>query len=204
MKAAPEAVSRRPDGIVIIDPAKAKGRRDLVEICPYGAIHWNAEREIPQAWIFDAHLLDRGWKEPRCSSVCPTGALVADKVDDAELARRCAGEGYEPLHPEHGTKPRVLYRNLHRYQKCFVGGTLVATRAGVEDCVAGARVELLRGGRPAGTTQSDAFGEFKVDGLDRDSGSYDVHVTAQGMQPLHLTATLGESVYLGFVELTAA
>ena len=40
MKAAPDAVSRRPDGIVIIDPVKAKGRRDLVDACPYGAIHW--------------------------------------------------------------------------------------------------------------------------------------------------------------------
>jgi len=202
IKAAPDAVSRRPDGIVIIDPVKAKGRRDLVDVCPYDAIHWNEERQIPQAWIFDAHLLDRGWKEPRCTSVCPTGALVAEKIDDAALARKCADEGYAPLCPEHATKPRVLYRNLHRYETCFVGGTLIATRNGIEDCVAGARIELTRDGQPAGTAESDAFGEFKIDGLARDSGTYDIVVTASGMHVHRATATLGESVYLGFVALT--
>lgn len=202
IKAAPDAVSRRPDGIVIIDPVKAKGRRDLVDVCPYDAIHWNEERQIPQAWIFDAHLLDRGWKEPRCTSVCPTGALVAEKIDDAGLARKCNEEGYAPLSPELATKPRVLYRNLHRYQTCFVGGTLVATRNGVEDCVAGARIELTRDGQAAGTAESDAFGEFRIDGLARDSGTCDIAITAPGMHVHRATATLGESVYLGFIALT--
>src|SRR4030095_10875403 len=29
------AVTKRDDGIVLIDPVKAKGRKDLVEACPY-------------------------------------------------------------------------------------------------------------------------------------------------------------------------
>ena len=48
------AVKKRADGIVIIEPEKAKGRRDLVDSCPYGAISWNEEFEVPQIWIFDA------------------------------------------------------------------------------------------------------------------------------------------------------
>jgi Fe-S-cluster-containing dehydrogenase component len=55
------SVRKRADGIVIIDPVKAKGRRNLVEACPYGAIVWNEEQQLPQTWIFDAHLLDQGW-----------------------------------------------------------------------------------------------------------------------------------------------
>ena len=73
------AIHKRKDGIVIIDPEKAKGRRDLVDACPYGAIAWNEEAQLPQIWIFDAHLLDQGWKEPRCAQVCPTGAMEAFK-----------------------------------------------------------------------------------------------------------------------------
>jgi Fe-S-cluster-containing dehydrogenase component len=69
-------VRKRDDGIIIIDPEKAKGRRDLVESCPYGAIWWNEELHLPQIWIFDAHLLDQGWKEPRCAQTCPTGSIV--------------------------------------------------------------------------------------------------------------------------------
>ena len=42
-------ITKRKDGIVIIDPEKSKGRRDLVDACPYGHIWWNEERKIPQA-----------------------------------------------------------------------------------------------------------------------------------------------------------
>ena len=53
---------KRDDGIVLIDPVKAKGRQDLVDACPYGHIWWNEELKVPQAWPFDAHLLDQGWQ----------------------------------------------------------------------------------------------------------------------------------------------
>jgi Fe-S-cluster-containing hydrogenase components 1 len=43
-----DAVKKRADGIVIIDPDKAKGRKDLVESCPYGHIWWNEELQLPQ------------------------------------------------------------------------------------------------------------------------------------------------------------
>ena len=64
------AVRKREDGIVIIDPEKSKGQKQIVESCPYGAISWNEEKQIPQAWPFDAHLLDEGcaW-----ASICPGG-----------------------------------------------------------------------------------------------------------------------------------
>ncbi len=62
MKAAKDgAITKREDGVVIIDPVKAKGQRQIVKARPVGAIYWNEEREVPQAWIFDAHLLDQGW-----------------------------------------------------------------------------------------------------------------------------------------------
>jgi Fe-S-cluster-containing dehydrogenase component len=77
------AVTKRADGIVLIDPVKAKGRRDLVDKCPYGAIQWNEAQQVPHIWIFDAHLLDAGWTEPRCQQACPSGALRALKASDA-------------------------------------------------------------------------------------------------------------------------
>ena len=88
MKAAPDAVSRRADGIVIIDPVKAKGRRDLVDACPYGAIHWNEERALPQAWIFDAHLLDRGWRQAHLAPGRRHAARSDDPREDFEIGKR--------------------------------------------------------------------------------------------------------------------
>jgi Fe-S-cluster-containing dehydrogenase component len=43
------SVNKRADGLVIIDPVKARGRKDLVCACPYGAVWWNEELNLPQA-----------------------------------------------------------------------------------------------------------------------------------------------------------
>ena len=37
------AIRKREDGIVLIDPEKAKGQKQLVDACPYGHIWWNEE-----------------------------------------------------------------------------------------------------------------------------------------------------------------
>ena len=52
-----DAIQKRPDGIVLIHPEKAKGQKQIVDSCPYGAIWWNEEKELPQHWNFDAHLI---------------------------------------------------------------------------------------------------------------------------------------------------
>src|ERR1700752_4613184 len=98
------AVKKRDDGIVIIDPVKAKGRRDLVEACPYEVIVWNEEQQLPQIWIFDAHLLDQGWSAPRCVQVCPTSAIQAVKTPDESMARKARDEQLAVLHPELKTR----------------------------------------------------------------------------------------------------
>ena len=65
VKASPNgAVYRRQDGIVLIDPQKAKGQKNLVSSCPYRVIYWNEDKEIPQKCTLCAHLMDAGWKEP--------------------------------------------------------------------------------------------------------------------------------------------
>ena len=122
IKAASEgAVYRRGDGIVMIDPEKAAGQRDLPKACPYGAIWWNDKADAPQKCTFCAHLLDKGWEKPRCVQACPTGALEAMKLDDADLGRLAAEEGLEQLHPEYGTCPRVYYKNLHPVREMLFG-----------------------------------------------------------------------------------
>jgi len=60
------AVTIREDGIVLIDPDKATGQKQLVEACPYGVIFWNKASQAPQKCSLCAHLLDEGWQEPRC------------------------------------------------------------------------------------------------------------------------------------------
>lgn len=180
MEAAPDAISKRADGIVLIDPEKAKGRRDIVDSCPYGAIWWNDEKQVPQHWFFDAHLLDKGWKEPRCVTVCATKALTAVKLSDDEMKVLAEREDLVPLRPDLETAPRVHYKNLWRYSSAFIAGTVSADTDGRIDCVAGADVTLRKGGTIVASLKTDAFGDFKFDRLEADGATYQVEVTSNG------------------------
>ncbi len=135
MEAAPDAVYRRDDGLVIVDPEKAKGNRALVEACPYGAIYYNEELDVPQKCTGCAHLLDDGWTVPRCVDACPHDALrFGDEEDFAE--ELAAAECIIPERAE-TDKPRVVYLNL---PKRFVAGVVVDLEA--EEIVEGATVTL--------------------------------------------------------------
>jgi nitrate reductase beta subunit len=194
------AITKRDDGIVIIDPVKAKGSKRLVDACPYGHIWWNEELALPQAWPFDAHLLDQGWQQTRGQQSCPTGAMRTVKVEDEEMARIARDEGLEVMKPELGAKPRVYYRNLWRYTKCFIGGTVAQENNGVVDCLEGASVQLLKDGASIAVTTTDNYGDFKFDRLDEDSGRYSVQVFANGRSKT-VEATLGASINLGEIRL---
>jgi Fe-S-cluster-containing dehydrogenase component len=196
------AVIKRNDGIVIIDPQKAKGRRDILESCPYGAIFWNEELQLPQHWIFEAHLLDQGWQQTRGAQVCPTGAMKVVKIEDSEMAMQADQGHLQVLKPELKTRPRVYYKNLHRYSKCFIGGTVVATIGGTKECISDAVVELRSKKNAIGRLNSDTFGDFKFDGIDPDSGAYDVTITHPKYGRASINVSIvAESIYAGDIML---
>jgi len=205
MKAAKNgAVVKRPDGIVMIDPEKSRGQKAIVDACPYGAVYWNEERQIPQAWIFDAHLLDQGWKKTRLEESCPTDVFRSVKVEDREMQRIAAEQELEVLQPELGTRPRVYYRNLHLMTHCFVAGSVATDAGGIEECVEGATVVLKRDGRELARTTTDVFGEFKIDKLESNSGRYMVEVDAGSSGSASMAFELGDaSLYIGVMLLTA-
>jgi Fe-S-cluster-containing dehydrogenase component len=66
----------------------------------------------------------RAGSRPAASKACPTGAMRAIKVEDDEMERMARDESLEVMKPEAGTKPRVYYRNLWRYSKSFIGGSV--------------------------------------------------------------------------------
>jgi Fe-S-cluster-containing hydrogenase component 2 len=152
MAAAPDAVYKRDDGLVIIDPVKSKGHRELVDACPYGVVYYNEELDIPQKCTGCAHLIDAG-EVPHCVDVCPHGAISIG--EEEELADVIAGA--ELLMPERaGDKPRVHYLNL---PKRFIGGVVVDLEA--DEVIIGATVTLenLDNGDVI-ATETDDFGDF--------------------------------------------
>lgn len=196
------SIYKRADGIVIFDPVKTKGRKELVKSCPYGAITWNEELQVPQAWPFDAHLLDSGWKEPRCAQSCPTGAIRAVTAGDREMEEIARAENLQVLLPKLGTRPRVYYKNLHRYAQHFIGGTVITDTAGVEDLAEGIPVRLTRNGNVLAECVTDAFGDFKFDGLEGDGAKYDVVIASHATGTRSIPVELHQSTYIGKIRAT--
>jgi Fe-S-cluster-containing dehydrogenase component len=192
------AVYKREDGLVIIDPAKAKGHPEIVDTCPYGAIYWNEAAQVAQKCTGCAHLIDEGWTETRCSQVCPTGALTFVLAGDVEMAKRAAAEGLEAYKAGLGTKPRVLYKNLYRWEKVFVSGSVVFKDT--DECADGAKVTVSTGGAGVSNGVVNNYGEFVVDRLEP-GGEYDVVIEAYGYAPYSGRAKLDKSLNLGLIFL---
>lgn len=203
MKVGGDAIRKRDDGIVIIDPVKAKGRKDIVRSCPYEAIVWNEEQQLPQIWIFDAHLLDSGWERPRCQQVCPTDVFEAVKLSDEAMQEKARKEGLRVLLPKLNAKPRVYYRGLDRWDKCFIGGSVSACIADVIDCVVGAEISLIQDEKRIAVTHSDAFGDFRFGGLPEKSGRYRVEIR-HGLGEAQRDCELDESLYLGEIRIVTS
>ncbi len=191
------AVYRRPDGIVIIDPVKAKGQKDIVKSCPYRVIYWNEEKSVPQKCTLCAHLLDEGWKEPRCVEVCPAGALTFGDLDypKSEVSKMIASAKTEAFHPEYGIKEKVVYVGL---PKKFIAGAVVF--GDTDECGKDAVVTLVGNGEKE-TVKADVFGDWEFDGLPADS-EYTIKVTYLGYKPQEFSMQTKNDVYLGDIILS--
>lgn len=170
MKAAKDgAVYKREDGLVIIDPEKAKGQEEIVSACPYGHIFWNEELQLPQKCTGCAHLLEEG-KVPRCVDVCHTGAIAfGEESDFADFI-----EGATRRMPELGLGPKVYYRNIPGR---FVAGTLYDPEE--EEVIRNAECHLTSGDKTWDAT-TDIFGDFWFKDLPR--GKYELTIEAEGFE----------------------
>jgi len=194
------AVYKREDGIVIIDPVKASGQRHIVEACPYHAIGWNEEISIPQKCTLCAHLLDDGWNKPRCVQACPTGALSIKKVTEGEMQSIIQKENLEIYQPQFKTSPRVYYKNLYRFTKCFIAGSVSFISDNREDCAEGAAVTLYDiSGKKIAEAVTDNYGDYKFDGLEENSDRYTVKIAYKDYENRIIEAEVKKSVNLGVI-----
>lgn len=202
MKIAPDAIYKREDGIVIIDPVKAKGRKEIVASCPYGVIYWNEEKNVAQKCTMCAHLLKDGWSQPRCVHSCPTGALQFVCVEDGEMEAMKKAEKLEFYRPELNLKPRVHFKNLHRFTLCHVAGSVAL--ADTDDCADGADITLtsLQTGQSC-TAKTNNYGDFKFDALKPNSGKYRVDVRLAGYKDQSAEFELKTSTNVGTLFLRA-
>lgn len=160
-----DAIYRRDDGLVLIDPQKCTGCGECAKACPADVIFMNSGAHIAQKCTGCAHLLDNGYSQPRCSEACPTDALIFG--DEEELRDKLVGA--KPL-VEGG---RVFYKGIPGE---FIGGTVYDPVE--KEVIIGAEV-MLGGGDGAKTVKTDAFGDFWFRDLPKRAG-WSVTITAPG------------------------
>ena len=195
MKKYPDQVYKRPDGIVIIDPEKAKGNKDMVNACPYGAIFWNEKEQLPQKCTMCAHMLDAGEKVTRCSECCPNQAILFGDLDDpkSEISLYVAEhkDELEQLKPQLGLGPAHYYRRL---PKPFICGEVICSACGEDIKGAKVTVTCQESGKVY-ETETDFLGDFEVRGLPTNK-FFTVKIEKEGYQAKELECRTAAAVNL--------
>jgi len=83
-----EAISKRKDGIVVLNSDLCLGCKACMEACPFGALQWSPETETVGKCTLCAHRIDEGL-DPACVASCPTRAIYFGDINElTELKRK--------------------------------------------------------------------------------------------------------------------
>ncbi len=185
------AIYKREDGLVIIDPDKCTGCKNCVDACVYGAIYFNEDTNLAQKCTGCAHLLDKGWQEPRCVDICPTQAIrFGEESALTELISKA-----EVLHPEANAGPRVYYLNL---PKRFVAGTVYDPV--LEEVIIGAECTLVDKSNDNNyTVTTDNYGDFWFNQIEK--STYSLQIKKEGKSKVFDLIDTQADVNLGDIAL---
>ena len=210
LKAAKDgAVYKRLDGIVIIDPKKAKGQKAIVDACPIHAVFWNEELELPQKCTMCAELLDTPeylsylgdpkLRVPRCVEICPNKALIFGDLDDPEsdISKRIAESRVTQLEPLQGQETNVVHLNI---PTVFLAGTVYYPEEEEEVCI-GAKVKLTCDDTGENwETETNYFGDWEVEWLPKNK-TIRVEILCEGYKPVQYDARTDADHYVGMTYL---
>jgi Fe-S-cluster-containing dehydrogenase component len=105
-----QAISKREDGIVLIEEGKCDGCQACLPACPYQALMYDEEKNTVRKCTLCAHRVDEGL-EPFCLVCCETEAMYAGDLEDPDspVAQIVSRRNAEVLHAEKGMGPAVYF-----------------------------------------------------------------------------------------------
>ncbi len=104
------ATYRTEDGVVLVNEKLCVGCKYCELACPYQARTFDEERGVADKCWLCLDYVQEG-KNPACVDACVWGARIFGRQDDPEsqVAQLIASGAAQPLHPEFGTQPGILY-----------------------------------------------------------------------------------------------
>ena len=120
------------------------------------------------------------------------------RAEDAKMQAIKQSDLLEVYQPQYKTKPRVYYKNLYRYTRCFIAGSVALKDK--DECAEGARVTLLKDAKmKMGDAKTNNYGDFLIDNLEENSGTYSLAIELRGYKKKELPVDLKTSLNLGTI-----
>lgn len=86
-----EAITKREDGIILLDEELCTGCKDCIEACPLGVMQFDEEKEVAQKCDLCVDRLDSGLP-PACVDACPSHCIyfgdskeITEKLGEKKL-----------------------------------------------------------------------------------------------------------------------
>jgi tetrathionate reductase subunit B len=104
------AISKRAEGMVVVDQSKCVGCQYCSWACPYDVPQFNPETGTMEKCTLCAHRVTQG-EPPACVEACVYGARVFGDINDphSEISEFIARRHGRVLLPEQGTEPAIYY-----------------------------------------------------------------------------------------------
>lgn len=114
------AISKRKDGLVVIDKNRCIACGNCTRACPYG-IPYLMEKSDKCDYCA-ATRLDKGERESYCAKSCVSGAILFGDLNDpkSRVAQAVQSGKAKPLCPEFGTKPQLFYLPPKGYEGAWL------------------------------------------------------------------------------------
>lgn len=105
-----DAITRKPNGEVVIEEGDCNLNRFCMAACPYGAIYEDPQTKTAAKCTLCEHRTSQG-TEPACVEACPTNCRIFGDLDDddSEIATRMRENDVTVWKPEAHTSPKVFY-----------------------------------------------------------------------------------------------
>lgn len=104
------AISRRQDGIVVLDRDACQGCEACVVACPYQVISFDPARQVAAKCNLCFDRIEGG-ESPYCAQTCTAGAIYFGDLANpqSEVARWVRAKEARPLLPDLNADPLVCY-----------------------------------------------------------------------------------------------